>query len=133
MITYEVKYKDTSKNKEDLAASGSITTVVTTKSAASVKVEGYTVNGDISGYKSVTVVDGTVNGDIDLGDAYTAKDVISYSTRKGIVTKNYSETVTYTNSGSLKLTETVVNGGKHVFFIQAGSVHAAVSMSMIIK
>ncbi len=109
--TYEVKYKDTSKNKEDLAASGSITTVVTTKSAASVKVEGYTVNGDISGYKSVTVVDGTVNGDIDLGDAYTAKDVISYSTRKGIVTKNYSETVTYTNSGSLKLTETVVNGG----------------------
>ena len=105
-----LKMADNRKTKNGVSASGTYTNVVTLKPAASVKVTGYTVNGDIAGYKSVAITKATVGGNVDMGNAYTLKDVTSYKTSKGIVTKTYTTTQTFTNGGKISLKDTKVTG-----------------------
>ena len=105
-----LKMADNRKTKNGVSASGTYTNVVTLKPAASVKVTGYTVNGDIAGYKSVAITKATVGGNVDMGNAYTLKDVTSYKTSKGIVTKTFTTTQTFTNGGKISLKDTKVTG-----------------------
>ena len=74
-----------------------VTVTETVSSGASVKLDGYTA-GNISGYKSVTLNNAAVEN-VNFGEAY-----------KKVVDANGVTTITFTRNGSLKASDSTING-----------------------